>query len=145
MTQKEREKLEDVIGEIDSQSMCENSLEIGKLISKEVAKYFRKKGYDVSKENFEPVIEIGRPARIEFVIGGVSFARFSFLTTSACDKWLSNNLSLFKSLKECDEVAFDDRYSNCGRSFKEFLRESKAICMQQNLYEPSSEYKGVAR
>lgn len=140
MTQKEKIKLEEVLGDINSQSICEHSLDVGKMLSKEIAKYLRKNGYDVKSKYFKPVSENGYPTRIEFKINGFIVTKFSFLTTSACDKWLKNDKTFFKSLKECKEVALDDRYSSNGRSFKEFLKETKTYCMQQNLYEPDVDY-----
>lgn len=140
MTEKERLKLESLLGDIDSQSVCDNSLEVGKLLSKEIAKYLRKNGYDVKNKYFKPVKENGYPARIEFKIDNFIVTKFSYLSTSACDKWLKNDKTLFKSLKECKDIALDDRYSTNGRSFKEFLKETKTFCMQQNLYEPDIDY-----
>lgn len=145
MTSKEKLQLEELLGEINSQSICDNSLEVGKLLSKEIAKYLRKNGYNIKSKYFKPIKENGYPTRIEFRMDNFIVTKFSYLTTSACDKWLKNDKTLFKSLKECKEVALDDRYSTNGRSFKEFLKETKTFCMQQNLYEPDVDYDELDR
>jgi signal recognition particle subunit SEC65 len=134
MTVKERERL--VIGneKLDFNVVCKKDIEVGKILVKEIAKSLQKKGYDVSKNDFEVVKENGYPTRIEFKDHNIIVSKFSYLTTDAADKWINNSESLLKSLKASKMEARDDRYSGNGRTFKEFLKEVKVHCMRENRY-----------
>lgn len=110
----------------------------GDILAKEIAKYLQKRGFDVKSKQFKSIRENGYPIRIEFRNHDFLVTKFAYLSTGGYDKWLSNSLSFFKTLKEDKTIAKDNIYSENGRTFKQFLKETKVYCMQQNLYHPEN-------
>lgn len=132
MTEKEKRKLE----KISNQSTTKGRWyrKDSKILSKELEKYFQKRGYEVSRKNFEIHYISKRPPVLRFQMDGETKVLFQYgLAKIAREQWLENDLSLFKTLK------ITNHKSENGSSFKEFLKDVKKYCKNNNLYHQTTE------
>lgn len=148
MTEKERVKME----KVEADSKNPKTMEIGKILRKEVVKALKKNGYEVDKDDFQ-VRNFGckTPFCLEFVGHmenrseddyGVIFDYSKYT-----DEWKENDLSLRKTVKASKNKSKDSSVTE-SVSFKKFEKFIKNYCKENGKYhEPEEEMEedGVER
>ena len=131
MTEKEREKM----GEIEFEGNKSSYKMQSKILRKEIAKYLFKKGYNVTKDNFN-ISNDGKntPYLLKFVSNGIVICEYNYSFTEAQDDWKNNNLSLFKTLKNNNEFIKYNPQREEGCTFKDFLKQVKLYCLENEMY-----------
>lgn len=138
MTDKEREKYK--YNPEASKDGLKGIARLKTILPKEMAKYFQKHGYDITKDMIKIVRVSKAPFRVVVKANDENIAEYSFRDVHL-QEWRENDKTIFKTLKEINQPTYwSEEDINNPQTFKEFLKKVKKYCKANGLYnEPETD------